>query len=118
VNNKGVPCPACGFYTIGESEFGSFNICNICGWEDDCVQLANPACQGGANGESLIEAQQTAVTEYPLDVTDAEGYTRDKNWRPLNIAEVKRAEAEKAEKYWKNHCISKYEDAYWVNKFA
>ncbi len=49
-------CPACGFLTIDEDCFGTYNICPIRAWEDDVVQLANPACGGGANGESLIDA--------------------------------------------------------------
>jgi Cysteine-rich CPCC len=34
-----------------EGAYGSYVICDVCGWEDDQVQLANPACGGGANSE-------------------------------------------------------------------
>ena len=54
--NAGVHlCPVC-----GQSEFesdGSYDICDICGWEDDPVQIADPKFRGGANGESLKEAR-------------------------------------------------------------
>jgi len=43
-----VTCPACGFQVLAEG-YGSYEICEICGWEDDSVQLANPTSGGGAN---------------------------------------------------------------------
>lgn len=36
---------------------GSYDICEICYWEDDVVQLAFPDLAGGANKCSLIEGQ-------------------------------------------------------------
>ena len=36
---------------------GTFEICDICGWEDDNVQLQDPQYRGGANKKSLIESQ-------------------------------------------------------------
>ncbi len=36
-------CPACGFKTLEGDWFGTYDICGVCGWEDDHVQLANPA---------------------------------------------------------------------------
>lgn len=36
---------------------GSYDICPICDWEDDPVQLRWPDFAGGANHPSLIEAQ-------------------------------------------------------------
>src|ERR1043165_9869668 len=89
-----IPCPACGFLTL-EGAYGSYVICDVCGWEDDQVQLANPACGGGANSESLIEAQASAVTEYPMSVAIANGFRRDSRWRPLNDAEKSLAEKER-----------------------
>ena len=44
-------CPVCGKYIF--SEQNSFEICPICGWEDDSLQLKNPDYDGGANNESL-----------------------------------------------------------------
>ena len=49
-------CPCCG-YKVFEEFPGSFDICPICYWEDDAVQLFFPMMSGGANKVSLIEAQ-------------------------------------------------------------
>ena len=62
---------------------GSFNICDVCGWEDDHVQLAHPRMGGGANRESLVEAQAALLKRMPIEVQSAEGFGRDPSWRPL-----------------------------------
>ncbi|MBX9736188.1 MAG: hypothetical protein K2X32_04615 [Phycisphaerales bacterium] len=49
------PCPCCGSLVI--SSPGEFEICDICWWEDDPVQAANPDAAGGANELSLNEAR-------------------------------------------------------------
>src|ERR1700685_465375 len=51
------PCPCCGFNVFADPT-GSYDICPICFWEDDNVQLAFPDLAGGANKCSLIEGQQ------------------------------------------------------------
>lgn len=40
------------------SEVGAYEICEICGWEDDPVQSADPNYVGGANKQSLNEARK------------------------------------------------------------
>ncbi|EMF29130.1 CPCC family cysteine-rich protein [Streptomyces gancidicus] len=50
------PCPCCG-RLVHEAPPGSFQICPVCGWEDDLVQLRWPGVSG-ANRCSLIEAQR------------------------------------------------------------
>lgn len=50
-------CPVCGFLVFNQPP-GSFEICPICGWEDDNIQLRFPDLGGGANKASLVEAQQ------------------------------------------------------------
>ena len=62
---------------------GSFNICDVCGWEDDHVQLANPRMAGGANRESLVQAQAEVVQRFPIEMQSAKGFERDRSWRPL-----------------------------------
>lgn len=57
-NQKGYPCPCCGFLTLSEAGHGSFEICPVCGWEDDDAQYNNPNLSGGANRESLNQARQ------------------------------------------------------------
>lgn len=110
------PCPSCGFYTITRDYFGTFDICPICDWEDDNVQLANPACGGGANKKSLIESQKEILKTLPLNVTKHVGYVRAEKWRPLNDIEIAFYETEKREKYWKNKAFLNLENAYWMKE--
>lgn len=49
------PCPCCGHLTL--SAVGCYEICEVCGWEDDPVQSADIEYRGGANSESLQEAR-------------------------------------------------------------
>ena len=42
-------CPCCGFSTLSEPPPGTFEICLVCGWEDDAAQAANPTLEGGAS---------------------------------------------------------------------
>ncbi|MBL9042027.1 MAG: hypothetical protein JNM83_10525 [Myxococcales bacterium] len=38
-------------------EPGQYEVCAVCGWEDDPVQSADPSYGGGANAESLQAAR-------------------------------------------------------------
>lgn len=53
---SGIWCPVCGSYRF--SEKGAYEICPVCGWEDDPVQFKDPDYEGGANGKSLNEARR------------------------------------------------------------
>jgi len=59
-----LPCPACGFLSF-QGAYGSYDICSICDWEDDGLQLANPCSTGGANHKSLAQVQADALRQYP-----------------------------------------------------
>ena len=85
---KDFPCPACGFVVFVEPP-GSYDICEMCGWEDDHVQLIYPGLRGGANQESLAEKQATWVKRYPVGVREANSLTRDPEWRPLTADETR-----------------------------
>lgn len=50
-------CPCCGFLTLSEKPGGTYEICPVCFWEDDPVQLEDPDYRGGANDVSLNEAR-------------------------------------------------------------
>ena len=50
-------CPCCGYQTLTELP-GNYEICEICFWEDDPVQLAQLDLVGGANHVSLRQARQ------------------------------------------------------------
>lgn len=52
------PCACCGYLTRSEEEFGTFEICPICGWEDDDFQSADENFSGGANAVSLAVARE------------------------------------------------------------
>jgi len=76
------PCPACGFEVFDEPP-GSYEICCLCGWEDDEVQLRFPLMQGGANKDCLFERQQRILKSLPPDLVLYEGKHRCTDWRPL-----------------------------------
>jgi hypothetical protein len=50
-------CPCCGFLTL-ESDSGAWEICEVCFWEDDPLQLVEASSAGGANAVSLDEARE------------------------------------------------------------
>ena len=54
---KRYACPCCGNLTLDEEPPGTWLICEICWWEDDPVQFADPDFRGGANRVSLNEAR-------------------------------------------------------------
>ena len=49
-------CPVCGRYYFQEA--GGYEICPVCGWEDDPLQRREPDLAGGANTMSLNEARK------------------------------------------------------------
>lgn len=49
-------CPVCGKYYFEEDS--DFDICEVCGWENDGLQNANPDYAGGANKMSLNQARE------------------------------------------------------------
>ena len=85
-DDRELPCPACGFLTLGGT-YGSYVICPVCGWEDDQLQLANPASGGGANSESLVEAQADALDVHRLELASRSGRQGDEVG-PVGIAVV------------------------------
>ncbi|SRR6266404_2908952 len=90
-------CPGCGFRTIGENFYGSYEICGVCGWEDDAVQLANPCSGGGANKDSLTECQKRFAT---CSNEQMGRYERDPQWRPLTDAEIEYFSRIAKAKHW------------------
>ena len=44
-------CPVCGKFEF--PTHGSFDICDVCGWEDDSAQENEEEDEGGANWEGL-----------------------------------------------------------------
>lgn len=56
-------CPVCGQYTF-KSGPGSYEICPVCGWEDDKAQYKDPNLKGGANRFSLKEYKEQYEKNY------------------------------------------------------
>ena len=54
-------CPCCGYKTLEEEPPGTYEICNICYWEDDPVQFNDHDYEGGANEVSLRQAQKNFI---------------------------------------------------------
>lgn len=48
-----VKCPVCGEYEFAMDD--DFDVCDVCGWENDGLQTDDPDYRGGANSESLNE---------------------------------------------------------------
>ena len=49
-------CPCCGSLTRLRANYGTWDICPVCRWQDDPHQAADPDRAGGANKTSLREA--------------------------------------------------------------
>ncbi|GAA4240789.1 hypothetical protein GCM10022254_66890 [Actinomadura meridiana] len=84
------PCPCCG-RRVHTQPPGSYEICPVCFWEDDNVQLRWPQLAGGANRLSLLESQQEfiefgASRRKFIDLVRApeESESVDPGWRPAD----------------------------------
>jgi hypothetical protein len=85
-----LPCPCCGFLVFNEPP-GSYDICPICLWEDDGVQLRFPDFAGGANKPSLMEAQRNFAEFGASEIRrlrrvrrPTQEDVRDLDWRPVD----------------------------------
>jgi hypothetical protein len=84
------PCPVCGHLSYPEPP-GSYDICDVCGWEDDALQLEfATTLAGGANGITLAEAQarfakarSRLARKFSVAVFPRE---QDPTWRPIDPA--------------------------------
>jgi hypothetical protein len=86
-------CPCCGYIVFTEPP-GSYDICLICFWEDDALQLEFAlTLAGGANADTLISAQLYYLAHaahfpdlVPLVRWPGAGDRRDPLWRPIDTA--------------------------------
>ncbi|NAT23927.1 CPCC family cysteine-rich protein [Pseudomonas syringae] len=109
---RDLPCPCCGFVTL-TWEYGSYDICPLCSWEDDAVQLANATSEGGANSISLADAQMSLLNKYPITVRLAGGFRRALGWRPLEANDLEAMNALKTFKHWHTIAVRWESEAYW-----
>ncbi|HSA96047.1 MAG TPA: CPCC family cysteine-rich protein [Acidobacteriota bacterium] len=96
---RSYPCPSCGFLVFGEPP-GSYEICGICGWEDDRVQLADPTYSGGANDLSLATSQKEILKSLPVEIVEHNGFRRDPQWRPLRDEDLRERSDGEPDYYW------------------
>ena len=87
MDDKEYPCPCCGFLMFGGPP-GTYEICQVCGWEDDPVQLRFPAMGGGANKLSLAQSQARILLRVDQAVLVFGGFRRAHGWRPLGPGDV------------------------------
>ena len=89
---RSVACPCCGYLVFKER--GGWEICPICYWEDDPVQIADPWCPGGANRPCLEESQRNYAAYGAMEQRFVE-YVRapnskdvqDPNWRSVQATD-------------------------------
>ena len=98
---------------------GSYDICHVCFWEDDPVQLLDPWYEGGANDVSLDEAQRNYVNlgaseeRFTADVKGVlSGDVRDPLWR--QVKERDRAKVTTPAQLQKEKPAASWNWYYWV----
>ncbi len=86
------PCPCCGHLVFAEPP-GSYDICPVCFWEDDAVQIRWPDRSGGANAPSLVDSQRNVVLHGAMEARFAGNVRQptlnepvDPAWRPVDPA--------------------------------
>lgn len=60
-----IKCPVCGEYTFEEEN--NFEICAVCGWENDGIQKDDPDEKDCANRMSLNEAKKAWAEGRPIE---------------------------------------------------
>lgn len=61
------PCPCCGFHTLSHKADWTFEICEVCYWEDDIVQLNDIDFEWWANEVSLRQARINFINFWASD---------------------------------------------------
>ena len=63
---KKYACPICGAIEMTDVSPGSFDTCDVCGWEDDLVQYHDRDEEGGANSMSFNQAKKAWEEGRPI----------------------------------------------------
>jgi hypothetical protein len=78
------------------AEVGDYDICSLCGWENDLIDLQEMYRPMGPNHVSLEEAQKIFAEKGPrksrhpsVQPRPIETYTRDPKWRRLDRSKDK-----------------------------
>lgn len=96
------PCPCCGYKTLPRRDH--YDLCPVCNWEDEGEA---PWAYSGANGETLVEAQQRFLTQtrpYRLRAgkvrAPTRGEERDPEWRPIEVTDEVWAQVKRSHDDW------------------
>lgn len=111
------PCPSCGFLMFSDAP-GTYEICELCGWEDDPVQLKHPSMGGGANKGSLAAHQQRALEKFPLGVVRSGEHVRSAKWRPLRPSELQSPDPPADGRSYFEAATEDAPDYYWLRDAA
>lgn len=79
-------CPCCGYLTLNQEPPGTFQLCEVCWWEDDPIQFDDHNSEGGANGPSLNQAKELFWT---IGVSDPKLEGKGRPPRPDEIPPCK-----------------------------
>lgn len=60
-----IKCPVCGRYEFEMED--DYDICNVCGWENEKYQITHPDEEGGANRMSLNQAKKAWAEGKPIE---------------------------------------------------
>lgn len=60
-----IKCPVCGQYEFEREN--NFEICEVCGWENDGIQMDNPDEENCANRMSLNQARKAWAEGCPVE---------------------------------------------------
>lgn len=82
---KKYQCPCCGNYTLHEKPPGTYEICEVCNWEDDEIQFMDPTYSGGANLLCLQDARKRQMMK-SMDNIIFEKVYQDGNLIELKIS--------------------------------
>ncbi|HYO98435.1 MAG TPA: CPCC family cysteine-rich protein [Polyangiaceae bacterium] len=118
MSEKTYPCPCCG-HVVFEEPPGSDDICLVCFWQDDVMQLRWPQLGGSANAVSLEEAQRNFLrlgaseARFSGDVRPpAADEPLDSTWRPIDPSDAFEAPDDSAP--WPDDSTTLY---YWRRTF-
>lgn len=62
---KNKKCACCGEFSLPMES--AFEICPICGWQEDDIQEEDPTLTGGANDMSLQQAKEAYKNKKPIN---------------------------------------------------
>ncbi len=90
-----ITCLWCWYISI-EWPRWSYDICDICGWEDDLYGNNNPYIIWWANNLSLKNSQEIFLYNEKKWKINTYSFIKDLNWKPLSKINIKKEETQKS----------------------